>query len=168
MSIKPLLDPNSADNKSLNLYCNSITTSGGSEDTVIVEHKNPEVYFLNPTNGGATILSDLKQLVNKNNNYITISGEVQITAGTNANGEERFFLKFDYPDLVANESIDFRAYINGSASDNTTTNRNMWLLHSVSYTPTHFILRFQPTKGEPIATVPQNLNFSYSFSYKTL
>jgi hypothetical protein len=37
MSIKPLLDPNSADDKTLNIYCNSITTSSGSDTRTLFE-----------------------------------------------------------------------------------------------------------------------------------
>jgi len=170
MSIQPLLNPDSVNDETLNLYCHSITTSTGpqTDTTTLTDHLNAVVYFLNPANGGAVVKTDFKQLTHINDDYVSISGEIEITASGNANGEIDFFLFFNKPAILSDKNIDFRCYINGSSSSNTTSTRDKWLLDRVEFTPNNFTLRFKPSTGDPIGVVPQDIKFHYSFSFKTL
>lgn len=109
MSIKPLLNPDSTENKSLDLYCHSLTTATGGTDISLNNHLNVGGYMGdNPVNAGLNIVLDDQQLVRKEGKYVQITGKLVIQI-TNINFIE-FRITFDNP---VNGTVN-RAYLVGS------------------------------------------------------
>lgn len=159
MSFKPLLDPSSTDNKTLDLYCHSITTATGGNTAVVLHqpHTGLGGYMGdNPINANLTIILDQQQLIRQDNKYAQISGSCVIQI-TDIN-YSRFRIIFDNP-LTSVDTV----YLVGSGVIPPATANSSISASSVSVgMDNKFNISFNHSSGAVFPAAPINITLTYS------
>jgi len=102
MSINPLLNPDSKDNKSLNLYCNTITTAeGGADSRVIFEPTITDTSNYNNPESCQGPTSNFDWVLEEDNVSATIYGQYR-AEGTDKEG----FIEFEVPTGLDSNNSD--------------------------------------------------------------
>ena len=158
MSFKPLLDPSSTDNKTLDLYCHSITTAtGGSSSVSHQNHTGLGGYMGdNPVNANLNVVLDQKQLIKKDGKYVQITGSCVIQI-TDINYSS-FRIVFDNP-----ETAIHTVYMVGGACTPPATLNGLITASSVGVgLNSQLVVRFDHSTGSVFPASPTNLTLTYS------
>ena len=158
MSFKPLLDPASVDNKTLDLYCNSITTAtGGSAFVSNQPHTGLGGYMGDmPANANLNIVLDQHQLIRQDGKYAQITGSCVIQI-TDINYSS-FRIVFDNPLTT----IDTVYMVGGSATPPATLNGLITASSVGVGLNSQIVVRFDHSTGSVFPASPTNLTLTYS------
>lgn len=158
MSFKPLLDPASVDNKTLDLYCNSITTAtSGSVFLSNQPHTGLGGYMGdNPVNANLNIVLDNHQLIRQDGKYAQITGSCVIQI-TDINYSS-FRIVFNNP-LSAIDTV----YLVGSGVIPPTTANGLITASAVGAGIGNTLnIRFDHSTGAVFPASPVNITLTYS------
>ena len=160
MSFKPLLDPLSTDNKTLDLYCHSITTATGGSSVVLHQNHNGLTGYMGntPINGNLNIMLDQKQLIKEDGKYIQITGRCVIQI-TNIN-YSNFIISFNNP--VPNTTIEDLYIVGGGVVPPANLNGVITLSSVGVGFQNQISVRFDNSYGAVFPAAPTNLTLTYS------